>query len=101
MIDFEADLPIFFDTDEFSEQILYVSTSKTIHAIVDVGVEYDEAGRICRKLANITYKNTDVTVAPGDQFLFHGLYWTTMAVIEQDRVTSVAKLRSKEAIRHD
>jgi len=100
MIDMEADLPIFFDLDEFGTQVLCSTLAKTVTALVDVGQEYaDGQPNVTRKIATVVYKNSDlIGLKPGDLFFFYGLDWTVTSITEMDRVVSRADVRSKESI---
>jgi hypothetical protein len=98
-MDMQADLGIFFNTDEFADtQVLRVSNSVVINAIVDVGAEYEYERGTARKIATVVFKNTELpNLQPGELLTFHGRDWGVVIVTELDRFVSRAECRTKEA----
>lgn len=98
MLNFAADLQIFFNLDEFAAQGLHHRSNVVFRCIVDVLDEYIADGRVLRKMANMVYKLEDLTLATGDIVTFAGKEWTVANFKEQDKVVGQAELRSKEGV---
>lgn len=98
--DMEDDLDDFFDTDEFAEEIVYVTGAKTISAIIDYTGDPEMSGVNSSTQASITVKKSDVPdIEVMHEFNFDGHLWIVDRIVQGDRYTMNMIVRRKEGVR--
>lgn len=96
----KQDLDTFFNTNEFAEEIVYVTGSKVIPAIVDYVGDPELSGVNSSTQASITVKKSDVpNIEVMHEFNFDEHLWIVDRIVQGDGYTMNFFVRRKEGVR--
>lgn len=93
------DLDVFFNVDEFAQEVVYINAAKTIKAIVTplADPEIKTTGSAAR--AEVVIKRLDIpTPKPMDEISIDGQVWIVELATQADEYTHYLRVRSKEGV---